>query len=280
MPQNQDPFDFEAGFAKNRCLKKILKRLGSLLCLLLAMTFAWKMLGNAGISYDWHWHRIWRYFGHVGPDGFVAGPLLSGIWLTIAITAVGLVLSLLLGLATAWLRLSPWPVCVMAARGYVALWRNTPLLLQLFMAYFLLSPLIHTNPFWTAALALGLFEGAYFAEIFRAGILGVHRNQWEAGLSLGLGLWQTFFLVVLPQATRSTLPALTNQAIALLKDSSLVSAIAVADLTMQSQAIVAESFLAFEVWLAAGVIYLALALILALPSLWLERHNPLNRSAT
>ena len=261
-----------------RRIRNILKRLGSMLCLLIFLTLLWKWLGDAGISYDWHWRRIWRYFGHTGAAGFVAGPLLLGILLTVAVTALGLMLSLLFGLAAAGLRLSPWPLCVLAARSYVALWRNTPLLLQLFMAYFLLSPLLGTSPFWTASLALGLFEGAYFAEIFRAGILGVHRNQWEAGLSLGFGLSQTFLLVILPQAGRQMLPAITSQAIALLKDSSLVSAIAVADLTMQSQAIVAESFLAFEVWLLAGAIYLGLALFISLPGLWLERHNPTDRS--
>ena len=251
----------------------------ALLALFLLTLLAWHWLAGEGAGYDWHWRRVWRYVGHSGANGFVAGPLLRGIGVTAAITGAGLILSLGLGLLAAGLRLSPWPVCALAARIYVALWRNTPLLLQLFMAYFLLSPLLGLGPFWTAAWALGLFEGAYFAEIFRAGILAVPKNQWEAALCLGFGLGQTFRLVILPQAAENVLPALTSQAVALLKDSSLVSAIAVADLTLQSQAIVSETFLAFEVWLLAAAVYLCLALLISLPGLWLERLNPMKRSA-
>lgn len=252
---------------------KIIFRILLILCLLVLTVFIWHGLSNIGLAYDWHWHRIWRYFGHYGNDGFIAGPLLKGIWITIAITAMGLGLSVLFGLTIAALRLSPWPLCVFLAKLQVTLWRNTPLLLQLFMAYFLVSPILHISPFWTAVLALALFEGAYFAEIFRAGILSIHRNQWEASLSLGLDLRQTFLLVILPQAIRKLLPTLANQAISLLKDSSLVSAIAVADLTMQSQAIVSETFLAYETWLLAAAVYLVLAFFISLPGLFLEKYN-------
>lgn len=237
----------------------------------------WWGLAKTGMTYEWHWNRVWRHFGTFGPHGFRAGPLLEGILLTMGIAALGALLSGLIGILAALLRLSPWPLCVFATRAYVALWRNTPLLLQLFFAYFLISPLLRLNPFWTATLALALFEGAYLCEIFRAGLLGVERTQWEASLSLGFGLGQTLFLVILPQALRDIQPALTNQAIALLKDTSLVSAIAVADLTMRSQAIVAETFLAFEVWLLAGAVYLLLALCISAPSLLLERRGRLRR---
>lgn len=229
------------------------------------------------LNYDWHWNRVWRYFGHYGENGFMPGPILKGIWLTVAITFTGLVLSVLIAIVTVTLRLSAWPFCVFCAKVYTALWRATPLLLQLFMAYFLLSPLLKLSPFWTAVLSLSFFEAAYFSEIFRAGILSVHKNQWEAALSLGFDLRQTFLLVILPQAMRNVLPMLTNQAVALLKDSTLVSAIAIADLTMQSQTIVAETFLAFETWLLAGAIYLVLALFISLPGLFIEKLKPLKR---
>lgn len=258
--------------------KKIFVRISFLLALIGIALLFWKGLANIGLGYDWHWNRVWRYFGRFGENGFVAGPLLNGIYYTIAITGAGLVLSIIAGVFDAALRLSPWPLCILIAKLYVSLWRNTPLLLQLFIAYFLLSPLLRLSPFWTAILALGLFEGSYFAEIFRGGILGVHRNQWEAALSLGFGLLQSFRIVILPQAVRNVLPSLVNQAISLLKDSTLVSAIAVADLTMQSQAIISESFLAFEIWLLAGTIYLALAFFISLPGIWLERHNSLKGS--
>lgn len=258
-------------------IRKLLNNLLPVLILLLVSFLLWQH-GDMGIDYDWHWNRVWRYFGHYSGKDFVAGPLLTGIWLTISITVAGLILSILCALLAVALRLSPWPLCVFIAKVYIALWRATPLLIQLFMAYFLISPLLKLSPFWTAVLALSLFEGACFAEIFRAGILSVHKNQWEAALSLGFDLGQTFLLVILPQATRNVLPMLTNQAVALLKDSTLVSAIAVADLTMQSQTIVAETFLAFETWLLAGAIYLLLALFITLPGLCLEKLKPVKRN--
>ena len=123
-----------------------------------------------------------------------------------------------------------------------------------------------------AVLALGLFEGAYMAELFRAGLQSVPRAQWEAGISLGLGAWGPLRLVVLPQAVRRILPPLTSQLVSLIKDTSLVSAIAVTDLTMQAQVVIADTFLAFEIWLIVAALYLLLTLCVAVPARWLERR--------
>lgn len=238
-----------------------------------AIGYIWYVMAKSGFAYEWQWNRIWRYFGSFTAAGFTAGPLLKGIGITLAITVLGLVFSTLIGFLAALLRLGPWPFCNFIARAYITVCRNTPLLLQLFFAYFIISPLLDVGPFWTAVFALSAFEGACFAEIFRAGILSVHKAQWESALSLGFSLSQTIFLVILPQATANSWPAITNQAVALLKDTSLVSAIAVADLTMRSQAIVAETFMAFEVWLLAGAIYLFMALCIAVPGLCVEHYG-------
>lgn len=258
--------------------RRLLKRLAVIISLAILSLICWHWLGNMDVAYSWHWNRVWRYLGRFDQNGLVAGPLLKGVAITIGITFYGLIISLASGLFFAALRLSPWIVCVICAKIYVAIWRNTPLLLQLFITYFLIAPLLGLSPFFAAAISLGFFEGAYFAEILRSGILGIHKNQWEAGLSLGFSLSQTFLLLILPQAFRRTLPAMVNQTVALLKDSSLTSAIAVADLTLQSQAVVSETFLAFEVWLLAGGIYLILALFFAIPGLWLEKHLPLEKT--
>lgn len=245
----------------------------ALACLLVFLVIiAWIQLAQTGFNYEWQWNRAWRYLGRFGPDGFAMGPLLEGALMTLGIAALGMILSLCIGFVAVCMRLSPWPAAIWLSRLYVSLWRNTPLLLQLFFAYFLISPLLDLSPFWTATLALAAFEGAYLCEIFRAGLLSAPREQWEASLSLGFGVMQTLFLVIAPQALRNMTPALANQGIALIKDTSLVSAIAVADLTMRAQAIVAETFLAFEVWLLAGAIYLLIALGVALPGLWLEKR--------
>jgi polar amino acid transport system permease protein len=163
-------------------------------------------------------------------------------------------------------------VARLVARGYIELIRNTPLLVQIFFIYFVLSPVFEINALTSAVLALSLFEGAYASEIFRAGILSIHRNQWEAAFSLGLGTWHTYRLIILPQALRRILPPLTSQAISLVKDSALVSTIAIYDLTMQGQAIISETYLVFEIWFTVAAIYLGVTLALSLTVGFLEKR--------
>lgn len=254
-------------------LPVIIRRSAILAICISAICYVWFKLFETGIRYEWHWNRAWRSLGRFTEHGFQPGPLLDGILITIIITFSGLIFSTILGVILSLMRLSVWPVCKKFAQIYILVLRNTPLLLELFFVYFLISPLLYLGPSGSAILALTAFESAYCAELFRAAILSVPRTQWEAGLSLGFNLRQCFFYVILPQAVRNGLPSFTNQAISLLKDTSLVSAIAVADITMRAQAIVAETFLAFEIWLIAGFIYLLLALCMALPELWLEKHQ-------
>lgn len=228
--------------------------------------------GAEGVGYDWQWYRVWRYLGRWTEGAFVPGPLLDGLGMTVRIALSGLVLATLAGFGAALLRLSPWAAGRGLAHAYIGCLRNTPLLLQLFFVYFLIAPMIGVGPFGAAVLALGLFEGAYMAELFRAGLQSVPRAQWEAGISLGLGAWGTLRMVMLPQAVRRILPPLTSQLVSLIKDTSLVSAIAVADLTMQAQVVIADTFLAFEIWLIVAALYLLLTLCVAVPARWLERR--------
>lgn len=262
------------------CRSRHAWRRGALLLALAALGAVYWHLAAQGMTYEWQWNRVWRHFGRWTTHGFVAGPLLEGLCMTLGIAVAGFCLSTALGLVAAVGRLSPWPFCRFAAGAYVELLRNTPLLLQLFFVYFLLSPLLALGPFGSAVLALGAFEGAYMAELFRAGLLSVPRAQWEAALSLGFSLGEALRLVILPQAARNMLPPLTSQIVTLIKDTSLVSAIAVADLTLRAQAIIAETFLAFEVWLLVAAIYLALTLCASVPGWLLERRRGACSGAT
>ena len=123
----------------------------------------------------------------------------------------------------------------------------------------------------SAVLALSLFEGAYASEIFRAGIVSVHKGQWEAASSIGLNTRQTYRFIILPQAIRRIIPPLTSQAVSLVKDSALVSTIAIYDLTMRGQAIIAETFLVFEIWFTVAALYLIITLILSLTVFYMEK---------
>jgi polar amino acid transport system permease protein len=222
------------------------------------------------LGYHWQWYRVPRYLLSAAEGAWMPGLLLKGLFVTLQITAVGLVVASAFGLVTALMRLSNSILARMLARLYLELIRNTPLLVQLFFIYFVLSPVLAISGFTSAVLALSLFEGAYASEIIRAGILSIHRGQWEAAFSIGLNTWRTYRLVILPQALRSIAPPLTGQAISLIKDSALVSTIAIYDLTMQGQTIVAETYLVFEIWFTVAAIYLVITLSLSFTVAFME----------
>jgi len=228
--------------------------------------------GAETLGYNWQWYRVPQYLVDFRGDQWFPGPLLQGLKITLQITAISLLLAFVLGLMTAVLRMSHSVLGKMLARGYLELIRNTPLLVQIFFIYFVLSPILGIDRFTSAVLALSLFEGAYASEIFRAGIVSIDRGQWEAAFSLGFGMIDAYRYVILPQAIRRMLPPLTSQAISLIKDSALVSTIAIYDLTMQGQAIIAETFLTFEIWFVVAAIYLVVTLTLSIGVNAMERR--------
>jgi polar amino acid transport system permease protein len=236
-----------------------------LMFLCVAVGLTWLMAhGSSGLGYNWQWYRVPQYLFSLEDSRFIAGPLLEGLMVTLHITALSLVLCFALGLLSALMRLSDSLVAKAVARGYLELIRNTPLLVQLFFIYFVLGPILDIGRFTSAVLALSLFEGAYASEIFRAGIVSIHHGQWEAAYSLGLSTSHTYRYIILPQAIRRILPPLTSQAVSLVKDSALVSTIAVYDLTMRGQEIIAETYLAFEIWFTIAAIYLAITVTLSM----------------
>jgi polar amino acid transport system permease protein len=220
--------------------------------------------GTETLGYNWQWYQIPRYIFTLDGAGLKAGPLLEGLMVTLRISGVSLILALAIGLTTALLRLSNAFVAQGIARVYLEAIRNTPLLIQLFFIYFVLGPVLGISRMTSAILALSLFEGAYASEIFRAGMVSIQRGQWEAAYSLGLSSFDTYVYIILPQAIRRVLPPLTSQAISLVKDSALVSTIAIYDLTMQAQAVIAETFLTFELWFTVAAMYLAVTVTISI----------------
>jgi len=229
--------------------------------------FSWLMInGTRQLGYHWQWYRVPQYIVATADGRTVPGPLILGLLITIRITAISLVLAFIFGLTSALMRLSRSFLARLIARGYLEIIRNTPLLVQLFFIYFVLAPILKFSGMASAVLALSLFEGAYASEIFRAGIVSIHREQWEAAFSIGLNTYQTYRLIILPQALRRILPPLTSQAVSLIKDSALV------DLTMRGQTIIAETFLVFEIWFTVAAIYLTLTLFLSAAVFYMEKR--------
>jgi polar amino acid transport system permease protein len=239
---------------------------------LLALMIWLLVRGTASLGYNWHWYRVPVYLVDSQGGRLVAGPLLQGLVVTLKISAISLLLAFVIGLVTALLRLSGSWLGRVLARGYLEIIRNTPLLVQLFFVYFVMAPILGMQAFASAVLALSLFEGAYASEIFRSGIVSVPRGQWEAARSLGMSTWQVYRLVVFPQALRWILPPLTGQGISLIKDSALVSTIAIYDLTMQGRAIISDTYLVFEIWFVVAAIYLVLTLTLSVVVRQLENY--------
>jgi polar amino acid transport system permease protein len=240
--------------------------------LLLAALGALFAYNTAALGYRWQWHRVPQFLVTEIDGARTAGPLLIGLGVTLRLVAVSMVLSLLVALVTALFRLSRSVLAQAIARVYLETIRNTPLIVQLFFIYFVIAPLIGMDGWTSAVIALSLFEGAYASEIIRGGITSLPMGQWEGAYSIGLGRRDVLRFVVLPQAFRRILPPLVGQAISLIKDSALVSTIAIYDLTMRGQVIVARTFLAFEIWFVVAGIYLVVTVALSV-AVSLLRHR-------
>ena len=227
--------------------------------------------GASEQGYHWQWYRVPQFLFTLKNGTFTLGPLLKGLEVTLYITVISMVFTYIIGLATALLRLSESIIGRASARVYLEIARNTPLIVQLFFVYFVIAPVLGIDRLFAAILALSLFEGAYASEIYRSGIVSIHKGQWEACHALGLTKFDAYRTVILPQAIRRVLPPLTSQTISLIKDSSLVSVIAVYEMTMQANAIVAETFLTFEVYFTIAAIYLVLTVSISQLVALLER---------
>lgn len=205
-------------------------------------------------------------------DELSAGPLLIGLWLTLKISVVALLFALLLGLIVGLGRVSGNPAARDLAAVYVEVIRGTPLLVQIFIVYFFIGTVLQLSAFAAGVVALSVFTGAYVAEIVRAGIEAVPKGQREAAQSLGLSGVQIMRHVILPQATRRILPPLAGQSINLIKDSSLVSVMALTDLTKAGREVVSSTFSPFEVWFVVALMYLLLTGLLSVAVRRLEQR--------
>lgn len=229
-------------------------------------------------------------WGVVG-DYFLSTRVLHGLWLTLELTVISMVIGVALGVLLAVMRLSHNPIVAGASWFYIWLFRGTPVLVQILFWFNItaLYPRIGfghfsfdannlISPFVAAILALGLNEGAYMAEIVRAGILSVDEGQSEAGAALGMSRLQVMRRIVLPQAMRVIVPPTGNEAISMLKTTSLVSVIAVTDLLYSVQLIYAANYRTIPLLLVASIWYLLVTTLLSIGQFYIERH--FGRSAT
>jgi polar amino acid transport system permease protein len=198
---------------------------------------------------------------------------LTGMKNTILISAQSLVIAFFIGIIAGMMRVSHTWWINGAAQVYVEIIRNTPLLVQLIIFYFGLGPLFNNSQTVPLVLALGIFTGAYVAEIVRAGIQSVARGQMEASLSVGMTYFQAMRLIILPQAVRRILPALAGQFISLIKDSSLVSVFGFAELTHAANRVTAATFRALVPNIFVAFVYFVIAYSLSRVVNLIERRT-------
>lgn len=200
------------------------------------------------------------------------GPLIMGLWTTIWLSASASVFALFIGLIAGLARVSKNYTFNGLAAIYIEIIRGTPLLVQIFIAYFFLGTVFDIERNVCGIGALALFAGAYVAEIVRAGIQSIPKGQMEAARSLGMTLPQAMIDIILPQAFKRILPPLSGQFISLVKDSSLVSVIAITDLTKSGREIITSTFATFEIWLVVAAMYLLVTSILSQFVFYMERR--------
>jgi polar amino acid transport system permease protein len=226
------------------------------------------------MNYQFHWSILWT-----GQSG---GWLLQGVLTTLHIFVLGLLIAIILGITAGALRTLPIAPLRWLASAYVEFFRNVPLLVWMFFWYFGIAPRLpqamqnwlfdHGVEFWAGVVALGVYHGARFSEVMRAGIQSIPKTQLEAALSTGLSVIQAYRLIIVPLALRLIIPPATNETVNLLKNSSVALTIGVAELTFQTRQIETYTAKAFEALAAGTIIYLILCLTISTVMAFVERR--------
>ncbi|WP_208592016.1 amino acid ABC transporter permease [Gracilibacillus suaedae] len=200
--------------------------------------------------------------------------LLRGMGVTIEITVISLILAMFIGLILGVFSITKSKILRGFSMAFVDIIRGTPLLVQILFIYFGLPSVIDIDltAFSAGVIAITVNAAAYLVEIFRAGINSIDKGQMEAGRTIGFSYAQTMRLIILPQAIKRMIPAIVNQFIVSIKDTSLLSAIGLAELTLSGQSIYAANYRAFEILFAVGVLYFVIIYSLSLFARWLERR--------
>ncbi|OED39417.1 polar amino acid ABC transporter permease [Chromatiales bacterium (ex Bugula neritina AB1)] len=228
--------------------------------------------GAVAMGYNWQWYRVPKYFYTFTTDGFQWGEISVGLVKTVGLSLQAFLIALLLGIAVALLRLSGLLVGSAIATVFLEVVRNTPLLVLLYLFYYVLGPIFDLDRYTASILCLAVYHAAMISEIFRAGINAVPAGQWEGAKSIGMSTAQSYRYIILPQSVRFMLPPLTGEAVNMIKSSAIVSVIAVAELTTIGRNIISETYMSFEIWFTIAAVYLVVTVFLSVGVSLLERR--------
>ena len=221
------------------------------------------VIGAEAMGYNWQWYRVPDYFYSLTEDGFQLGEIVFGLLKSIDLSVKAFALATIVGLFIALLRLSGLLVGSGVALVYLEFVRNIPLLVLLYLIYYVMGPIFKFDRYMAAIICLAVYHSATISEIFRAGINSVPKGQWEAAKSIGMSVAQSYRFIILPQSIKVMLPPLTNEAVQLIKSSAIVSVIAIAELTTIGRNIISDTYMSFEIWFTVAVVYLVVTLILS-----------------
>lgn len=227
--------------------------------------------GAQNMGYNWQWYRVPQFIYSYTDAGFQWGEIALGLVATLQISGLAFVIAVVLGLVVALLRLSDLVVGPAVAIAFIEFIRNIPLLVLLYLVYYVLGPIFGLDRFWASVSTLAVFHAATIAEILRASINAVPKGQWEGAKSIGMSTAQTYRYIVLPQSIRFMLPPMTGELVQLIKSSAIVSVIAVAELTTVGRNIISDTYMSFEIWFTVAAVYMVVTLILSAGVSWLER---------
>ncbi len=244
----------------------------ALYVLVIAAIVQTALTGAEAMGYNWQWYRIPDYLYRLTDDGFQLGEIMLGLGTTIILSAQSFLLAAVLGLIIALLRLSGLVVGRSVAIAWLEFVRNMPLLVLLYVFYYVLGPIFDLGRYAASVLCLGVFHSALISEIFRAGINAVPTGQWEAARSIGMGPAQTYRHIILPQSIKFMLPPLTGEGVHMIKSSAIVSVIAVAELTTIGRNIISDTYMSFEIWFTIAAVYMVVTLALSVVVTFVEKR--------
>ncbi len=236
------------------------------------LIFYGSFAGAQNMGYNWQWYRVPQYLYSFTDDGFQWGEIVIGLFATIRLCVVSFLLATVLGLLVALLRLSGLVMGTAVSVGFLELIRNIPLLVLLYLFYYVLGPIFGFDRYTASVLTLAVFHSALISEIFRAGINAIPLGQWEAAKSIGMSTAQSYRYIILPQSVRFMLPPITGEMVHLVKSSAIVSVIAVAELTTVGRNIISDTYMSFEIWFTVAIVYLLVTLILSIGVSFLEKR--------
>ncbi len=228
--------------------------------------------GAQSMGYNWQWYQLPKYLYVFTDDGFQLGELIVGLGYTINISFVSFVLAFFLGLIVALLRLSGLVIGSAVAIAFLEFVRNIPLLVLVYLFYYVLGPIFKFDRYTASILVLAVYHSALISEIFRAGINAVAKGQWEGAKSIGMTTSQTYRYIILPQSIKFMLPPMTGEVVHMVKSSAIVSVIAVAELTTIGQNIISDTYLSFEIWFTIAALYFVVTVILSVGVSYIERR--------